>query len=295
MPMMPPSPSKPVSFSDVAFKGAYKWAFIVLALVAAIGIVAGAAMVPVQPPGASGSSAHEDIAIEVPDYAEPPMKIHVSHSFRLVTTPYSGAYAVDDGWEEIPYNITIDDESGRQVAEDFSRLNAPEQHSFSKYDTEDTVTVANDHEFSLRPGKYIVTVASLHPVDYRIEQTSKYLAPGASLMGLGILCIVLLFGLVFLALRKRDSLRRSQMGGPAGAVHYAPAPYVPVPSAPMQYPTDFQGPAQPPEDPRRSSLEYVPGGLYAEVQCSYCGSSIRNPPVNGIITCDRCGQMGRLY
>lgn len=287
--MMSPSAQKPVSFSDVAFKGAYKWAFIVLALLAVIGILAGAAMVPVQPPGATGTTTHEDIAIEVPDFAQPPMKIHVSHSFRLVTSPYSGSYAVDDGWEEIPYNITVDDERGQMVAEDFSRLNAPEEHSFSKYDTEDTVTVGNDHEFSLQPGKYIVTVASVHPVDYRIEQTSKYLAPGASLMGLGLVCIVLLFGLVFLALRKRDSLRRQQRPPVLADESYSVAPYQSTVAAPAG------APPAPPADPRRSSLEYVPGGFYAEVQCSACGSSIRNPPVNGVIVCDRCGQMGQLY
>jgi hypothetical protein len=293
--MMPPPAGKMVSFSDVAFKGANRWAFIVLALLAVTGIAAGAAMVPAQPPGAQGSTAHEDIPIEVPDSAAPPMKIHISHSFRLVTTPYSGSFEVDDGWDEIMYNITIDDERGQMVAEDFSRLNAPEQHSFSKYDTEDTVTVGNDHEFSLRPGKYIVTVASLHPVDYRIEQTSKSFLAGAALMVMGVVCLVLLIGMVFLVLRKRDSLRRSQIGLAPNAGHIQPAPYVPAQPAPVQGPAGFQGPPPPPADPRRSSLEYVPGGFYAEVQCSYCGSSIRSPPVYGVVTCERCGQMGRLY
>ncbi|MBM4247956.1 MAG: hypothetical protein FJ149_00665 [Euryarchaeota archaeon] len=280
--MSAPSAEKTVTFTSIAWKGAYKKAFILLAVLAVAGTVAGASMVPIRPPQRAGTTERDYVPIEVPDHAEPPMKIQISHGFRLVTVPFSGYFAVDDGVEEISYNLTIEDGNGRLVAEDFSRLHAPQEHAFSGSATEETVVVTREHEFSLPPGQYIVEIGSDHPVDYRIEQKSRYFAPGALLLGLGISSFILIGALAMIVLRKRDSLRVSQVA--AGPVSGPAAPPTMAPPAAASRATD----------PRRSSLEYVPPQFFAEFICTACGWSIRNPPVKGIIVCDRCGEMGRL-
>ncbi len=300
--MLSAPPGKIVSFADIALRRPYLWSFIALMLLAVIGIAGSAVIGPGQPPGYGGTAQDIDLPIEVPTDAEPPLRLQVSHKFLLITTAGSASYWVDDGVDEIPYTVTVDNEAGDEVGRESSRLDAPLRHTFSRGDTEDTVKVTNSHSFSLRPGKYVVTLDSDHPLDYSISQTSSSFWGGAMLMGIGLLAIVLMFGLALFVFYKRDTLRRSQMAGASGPGLAPPAPYIPAPASGFKGPAAASPPPAPaylgspsPGSAGRSSLEYVPGGFYAEVQCSYCGSSIRNAPVNGMITCDRCGQTGRLY
>ena len=287
--MQPPSPERPLSFADVALSRPFKQAFIVLALLAVLGIAAGAVMLPAQPPGASGTTTQQDIAIDVPDSAEPPMKVSISHTYRLVTRPALRSFYVEDGVDEIAYNITVYDGKGQRVAGVVTSIAAPDSHIFASEDSDESVTVSKDHRFTLHPGRYNVSLIATHEVSFTIEQTSKLVTAGAALLGMGVVCLILIAVMVLLAFWKRDSLERSRMPPAPAAAPYGSAPG--PPAAPMP----AWEPSRPAPGPQHSSLEFVPGGMYAEIQCSYCGSSIRNPPVNGVIVCDRCGQMGRLY
>ena len=69
----------------------------------------------------------------------------------------------------------------------------------------------------------------------------------------------------------------------------------------VMYPGGYQyaPPYQPPiprQDPATTSnLQPAPGGVYTEVVCTACGRTVRNPPIYGVVTCEHCGEQGRLY
>lgn len=286
-----------VSFSDVAFKGRYRLAFILLLVLTTLGIVAGAALLPYPIPDTQLSGTSDSTEVVVPDHSAQPVKVRISHTYSL-RVPYGR-----DGFEVVgvdlfAYGLVFTGEDGARAAQEYSEMEAPGTHSFSKYETSDDVTVTKEHSFTLRPGTYTLTLDSGAPVEVVVVQASMYVLAGTALVAMGILCLVLLFGLTWLALRKRDSLRRSQVYGAISPnlgpdMSYYGLPGAPVPAG-TQPPPAPAAAAPPAPDPRRSSLQYVSGQFYAETYCNRCGRRILSAPVNGVLTCETCGEKGYL-
>ena len=306
---MPPYPGKPVSFADVAFKGRGRTVFLSLLALIVVMFVACAALLSTNIPSQSGTTQNEDIPFEVPAHSTEQVKIVISHTYVLKKIYVLNSFTVE-GVDLIIYNLTVYNEAGDSIGRDDSRMSAPETHMFSESQSSDTVTVSDGYEFALQPGKYKLTLASTAPLTYNIQQTSKYSAIGGGLGGLGFIFALVLVLFILVALRKRDALRRSQMAAAIGPLPPPVPAYVPPavspPVAPPVQPVAQPSAGGPPPTPPYpnapmpgsggpSSLEYVPGGFYAEVVCTACGRVVRNPPVYGVVTCEHCGEQGRLY
>jgi len=206
----------------------------------------------------------------------------------------------------VDYNLTVSDSGGQTVLDADSTFMAPLRHTFPRSATSDTVMMTDSHPIELRPGKYMVSLVANHPVDYTIEQGYKLQGTTVGLAGLGVLFLLITAGLTIFAMRKRDAQNRSTViailsGGPPAA-QYLPPPAVPppyYPAAPPPAPYSMYIPAAPPPPPPgtpdHSTLEYVPGGTYVDLVCLNCGQVVANRPVNGIMTCEHCGEKARLY
>ena len=295
--MIPPPSAGLVSFTDVAFKGRYRVAFVLLAFLSTLGIVAGAALLPYSIPDTQLTGTDDTADIVVPDYSAQPVKVRISHSYTL-RLPYGYDEFEVVGVDLFAYGLVFTGEDGAGAAQEYSEMEAPGTHSFGKYSRSDDVTVTKEHRFTLRPGTYTLTLDSEAPVDVVVVQTSMYVLAGTALVAMGILCIVLLFGLTWLALRKRDAMRRSQVFGAvspnlAPDMSYYGPPGAPVPAVTQPPPAPAAATPLPP-DPRRSSLQYVSGQFYAETYCNRCGRRILRAPMNGVLTCETCGEKGYL-
>jgi len=307
--MAQPPFDRKVTFADIAFKGRLKFLFLGVLALGAIFLVAGALMASDAPPNYSGQAEVTEVDITVKESTEQPVKIVISHTFNLVTSSGSSRFDVASGEAYfIEFNLTVLDGSGRTVWENDSFFMAPLTHEFPQSATSDTEKSEQIHGVTLGPGKYSVIIASDHPVDYRIEQAYKAQALVWSLLAAGVLCMILIAGIVVYSIKKRDAQNRSRMialysSAPSPVSAYPNPDYAPAPPPPMYYPTgpappstypEFgggQGP-QPDDAARHSSLEYVPGGLYVEVVCTRCGWPIRSRPENGYVRCEHCGEVG---
>jgi hypothetical protein len=273
----------------------------------AIASISGAVALGVNAPKQySGTTQNDDFELEVKDSTEQPVKITVSHSFKLVTTVGSYKFKVAPGEALfVDYNLTVRDSSGQKVLDANSTFDSPATHTFPSSATTDTVTRTDSHPIELRPGKYRVSLVSDHPVDYRIEQSYKLQDATVGLGALGALFLIIAVGLTMFAKKKRDAQNRSGViailssGQPPW--QSMPSPAVPppyYPSAPPPAPYSMYIPAAPPPPPPgtpdRSTLEYVPGGTYVDLVCLNCGQVVANRPVNGIMTCEHCGEQARV-
>jgi hypothetical protein len=309
--MLANPPNKPVSFKYVVSHGTMRILFLTVVVVLAVAFAFWAIFVALAPTNIAANTESGDFNMEVKDTTEQPVEISVSHTFDLTTSSGSMEFDVADGIWVIYYNISISTSNGDGVFGRDSSLMAPITHTFSIGATHDSELKMDTFDIELASGKYIVRIEASHPVDLKVTQKYKYQSTMDGMLGLGILFVILLIGVTISAMKKLDALRRSQ----AVAAFGAPAPLAPayVASAlpqPGTFAPQAAGPGAygaPPaplypatptpseESARRSSLEYVPPQFYAEFVCTNCGWSIRNPPVNGVITCDRCGETGRLY
>jgi len=296
--MLQPSLGKHISFRHVALKGRLGLVYVSLFAVMVLGFGAGAVLVPITIPDTTGEGVDADMDLTVPSYSGQPVKVRVSHVYTLRTTPGSDGFLVD-GVYDFDYSLTVFSEGGEEVAREDATMSPPGNHEFSKWETVDTATMTKEHGFTLQPGKYTLTLASNHPVDVVVVQRSLLSQAGVASIAVGVLCAVVLAILTIKAIRKRDELRKLQLYAavspdlaPSESYYNPSASHAADPTTPAL--TRPPPAAPPPSDPRRSTLEYVSGQVYAEILCLGCGQAIRNPPINGIVTCEHCGDQAFL-
>ncbi len=147
-------------------------------------------------------------------------------------------------------------------------------------------TVSDYYDWNLMPGNYYITITSDHPVDYQIEQKFKYATAALSLALLGVFGIIVLVGLLVLTSKRRNALRTQAAIAAYSAPNYAQEQLSDYSSAPhATYATPYDASRGLP-----SSITYVPGGVVVDYICGKCGNYIQNPPVQGVITCEICGE-----
>jgi hypothetical protein len=312
MVMLPTGNMSRVSFGDIAFKGRFKYLLLAVIFMAVAFLVVSSVMASQAPPNYSGTTLTDEFGIDVKDTTEQPVRIVVSHTFHLVTGSGSSYFDLASGeaWL-VEYNLTVRDAEGRIVLDKDSTFMAPLTHEFSGSATTGTEKSEDSYPVQLSPGKYEVSLLADHPVDYRVEQEYKALPAMQALLAAGVLSLIVAIGLVIYALKKRDAINRSRtvalLSGAQSPQNIFSAPYsIPPPPPPLYYPTAGAPPPasypesgggqqpQPADAARRSSLEYVPGGLYAEIICPNCGWSVHNRPIGGYVTCEHCGETGYI-
>ena len=305
--------AKPISFKDIVTHGSMRVLFITVIVMLVASFSSWGTLFALAPTNVSASTESSDYDIEVRDTTVQPVAIAVSHTFVLTTSSGSMEFDVDDGVYLIYYNISVLTPAFDQVFGQDGTLMAPMIHEFTLGDTSDTEVITDTFDLDIAPGKYLVRIESSHPVELKVTQKYTYQGVMDGMLALGILSIIILIGAIIAAFKKRDAARRSASIGafsqgpapPAPSYYYGGGSPGPGPSA------SYGGPALPsveatppapaypgaplPGSGGPSSLEFVPGGFYAEVMCTSCGRIIRNPPVYGVVTCEHCGAQGRLY
>lgn len=257
--MMPPPAQKKVSFADVAFKGRFKYLFILLIIIAIVSFAAGAIFRAKAPQNYSGTIEHDEFTIEVTDNTEQPVDILISHTYDLeVDYPY---YVVQ-GDDYISYNLTIAGRGGEEVYKQRSSFEVPMTLKVDKTASTATWTGSAKHWADLLPGTYTVSIDSTAPLDYKVVQKAKSQSLSDGLLALGGASSLVLILLSFIVLKKRDAINRSKTvamlsglapGGPQMGPAAPPAPLInyPVAPAPAQY-------NPPPQPPAPAAPQYYP-------------------------------------
>ena len=121
-----------------------------------------------------------------------------------------------------------------------------------------------------------------HPLDYTITQKSKYdsIIPASYLIG--FLGFLMLIGIVLTIAKKRKALQISLVinaysSGPPRMNAYG------MPAQTAYCVPQYPGYGVPPTPVLENTvvIDYV---------CGKCGNLIQNPIVQGVITCERCGE-----
>lgn len=271
-----------IEFSDVVRKHPYKWSLILALALIAAGIAGAMGLYATAPKNCERATNNTTFALVVPESAEPPLKLTLSHTFPL---RFSGHYfEVADGPDSIDYVIKITGKSGSERFNESGSLFVPWLIKIPE-DRTDYASTKN-YECRLSSSKYTVTIQSTYPVDYKLEQTFRYSAIALALILLGVLGAIVFAGVVLAALKKRDALKREMVLAAYLTSHYpcdGTSGYSSPPHATYATPDDAGRGLSP-------SLTYVQGETEVDYICGKCGNYIQNPPVAGVITCERCGE-----
>jgi len=293
--------SKLTTFKTVVSHGYMKILFLVVILLLAVSFASCGILFALAPTNLAATTESGDFTIEVKDTTVQPVQIAVSHTFTLTTSSDTMMFDVSDGVYAIFYNISVLTAGNDQVFGKDSSLTAPITHSFGLGDTSDTEADTDTFDLDITPGKFLVRLESSHPVNLKVTQKYQHQGLMEGMLALGILSILLLTGVTISALKKRDAARRSSMISAFPQGHVPPPPsYYYGGANPGQIGTPYStlpppAPGNLPDPAARSSLEYVPGRTYTEFLCPSCGMGVLNRPVDGVVTCEHCGEQGRVY
>jgi DNA-directed RNA polymerase subunit RPC12/RpoP len=265
-----------ISFLSVASKGIFKIIFIILIVVIVSTTVTAVYLSSAAPANYGGDAEYARFEIVIPETAEPPLAIHLSHTYPI-KAELIGFY-ITDGPDLIEYTLMICNTRGDEVFSEKSSLIMPERISTYRGDTD--YTVSTDLSADLSPGTYHVYLRADHPVQYSIGQHYKYQTLNNASFGLAILGMVLLVALSIGVLKKRDSLRNQR--------NYAlwNTNYGVTTDTVVQYGYAPAGAAGHPQNPVYQSMAEEP----VDYLCAKCGNIIQNPVVQNVITCEKCGE-----
>lgn len=293
--MMPGQPSTNITFSSVAFHRPYKLPVIILLLIVFITIALAVVLGTMLPKKYEGETEYKTVEIEVSPLVESPISMNIAHTYPI--TVILSDFVITDGINEIEVNITLLDSEGQEAYSTKDTLAMPESIYVSNKET--TYVISHDIDIDIKSGHYSVQIRSDHPIRYTIVQKSKIDALFSGMVVMAILCTIILIGLLLMVDKKTKSLRASRLIAAYSAPSYGSRPYEygqPTVYDARQYPAyqaapqsvyddpnaypAYQPPLQPIyEDP--NAIDYV---------CGKCGNLIQNPPIQGIITCERCGE-----
>lgn len=270
---------------------------IICILLIVVGFVMGLSVRILTPDSINGSlTFNETVRVELSQLAGDETVITLTHEFSIrVTCVGTKCTYVTTSKEPVNYNVDIIDMDGDIVKTVFGSIYAPEE-----VDIGDTKAIGESRETVklTTPGTYDFKFRADAGIDYSINQESKYQFVqyiGILLIVVGVLVIVIRF---FLSRKKmapapgtRASTYPQGYGGSPGPSNSSVGHgYHPT----QGYSADGST-GQGNRPSRASTLERQQGGYYTELRCLTCGNVVRSPIVNGVVTCEYCGDRAKVY
>ena len=318
-------PYKKVTFSQVAFKGWLKYLLIIGLVLIILGPVVYGVLGSMKPTNKSATGKTGNIAVDISDLASQPININCSHTW--VVTPLGNTYT-SNGLPIVFYSITVTDKNGNVVLKQNDSIDLPIYIWVHGTEPQDHAE-SSDIEANLSPGPYDVTFTSTDTITCTVVQKYEYQDAMVGMILIALIGVIVVALWVLLGLRAtrqtplsttKGSTPTYQQSQPSVSQpsYYSklystqgiqPTTYpqtqpalVPAPSS-YSYPSSYGpssqeliDPGQPKDyDPSRPNLEYRQGGYFTELVCSNCHQLVRSQPVDGVVTCEYCGEKARLY
>jgi hypothetical protein len=318
-------PNKKVPFSQVAFKGWLKYLLIIGLVLIILGPVVYGVLGSMKPINKSATGKAGNIAVDISDLASQPININCSHTW--VVTPLGNTYT-SNGLPVVFYSITVTDKNGNVVLKQNDSIELPIYIWVHGTEPQDHLE-SSEVQAKLSPGPYDVAFTATDTITCTMIQKYEYQDAMVGMILIALIGVIVVALWVLLGLRatrqtplstqKADQptyqqpqpqvnqpsyyskLYSSQGLQPVTNPQTQPA-LVPPPSS-YSYPSSYRSssnelitPGQPQDqDPSRTNLEYRQGGYFTELVCSYCHRSVRSQPIDGVVTCESCGEKARLY
>jgi len=273
--MIPP-PGGRITFLEVVQKTRYKYLYALALVLLLVGILASQVLTSLSPVGLSGTTQAARPVFEVKESTDGAVILVVSHTFDLQAADYH--YRVVNGPPTVDYTATITSGNGAELYNWSYAIDLP--FIISDYGGGQTYTKEDTTELDLPVGIYTLALTADHPVDYKLSQKNKLQLQLMSMELVAFMGILLLGLSVVMTLNTRKALRTSQALGamsiPSGTAGYSGG-------RPMYRPTTYTA-----YDPDASS--YIEEKEAYEFICARCGNVIRNPVIQNVIICERCGE-----
>ena len=312
------------TFFDVAFKGWLKFVFIIGVVLLILGPVVSGVLASMKPVNQFYETSAGTVRIDISNMASQPVTITCSHTWKV--TPSMMGFYTADSLSVVYYNIKIFNKNGNSVYNESNTVELPDEITFYGYDTV-SKAVSSDNQANIPPGNYEMTVTSTQSLSCVVVQKFKYQDAMIGMVLIALVGVIVIALWVWLGLYTTkhipltthlgapgtqvqaqppvsqpsyySNLYSSQGVQPAASppVYQAPAPtsY----SYPPSYDTSSQeliAPSQPQNyNPTQTNLEYRTGGYVMELVCANCHRSVRSQPVDGVVTCESCGEKARVY
>ncbi len=329
--MYGPQPYKKVTFFQVAFKGMPKFVFIIGLVLILLGPIVFGILDSMKPATKFYNTQDGTVGLDISDLTMQPVTISCSHTWR-VTPSMMGIYTADSD-EIVAYSIKILDKNGNSVYNEGNTIELPTEITFYGYGTV-SHSESSDNHADLAPGHYEMTITSTQTLSCTVVQKYRYQDAMVAMILIGLIGVIVVAFWVWLGLYtvKHTSLFFTKGSPPtpqqsqppvsqpsyysnlyssqglqpstSPPTYQVPAPNYQAPAASSySYPPSYGTSSQelissgPPQDynPSQSNLEYRQGGYTTELVCSNCHRPVRSQPVQGIVTCEFCGEKARVY